>query len=154
MRDKGRVSFSCNLFQDEILFSHTLCTSGWFLGRIQFITAWWGSFAHAGRSSLNTQRPEQNSQNHLVAEDDRVTNKCPYRATARYVSSLLSSGSRNETVLLSPKDLTFGIVVERSLITSDGGWNCRTLLGIQRMVNDSPENKIIELWLQISTDLA
>merc|ERR1711963_1198042 len=26
----------------------------------------------------------------------------------------------------------------RSLITSDGGWNCRTLLGIQRVINDSP----------------
>ena len=47
-----------------------------------------------------------------VAEDDRVTNKCPYKATARYVSSLLSSSSRIETVLLSRKDLSFGIVVK------------------------------------------
>ena len=36
MRDKGRVSFSCNLFQDEILFSHRLCTSGWFLYNIVY----------------------------------------------------------------------------------------------------------------------
>ena len=60
---------------------------------------------------------------------------------------------RIETVLISRKDLTFGVVVERSLITSDGWRNCRTLLGIQRVVNDSPENKEFGLWLQIGTSL-
>ena len=46
-----------------------------------------------------------------------------------------------------------GLLSKDLLITSDGGWNCRTLLGIQRVVNDSPENKEIELWLQIGTSL-
>ena len=46
-----------------------------------------GSNAHAGRSSLfnsiNTQRPERNSLNHVLDEDEGVTKKCPYKATTR-----------------------------------------------------------------------